>query len=129
MKTYYQPIHYYHAGTDEEYADVPEGLWDFQAFSTKEDADLWLTEHAYNPLDFDIHEYHDDDIEGVVIIDGDGNIVGDTAERIYGRLCDYLCRYESDYPYDASDLLTEAKNILDQIKYYWDELRSDEQGE
>ena len=129
MKTYYQPIHCYYAGTDDEYEDVPEGLWDFQAFATKEDADLWLTAHAYNPLDFDIHEYHDDDIEDVVIINGEGNVIGDTSERIYGRLCDFLSRYEYDYPCDASDLLTEAKDILDQIKFYWDELRSDKQGE
>ncbi len=123
MKTYYQPLHYYNAGTEDEYSDIPDGLWDFQAFNTKEEADQWLINHGYDILQFDIHEYHDDDIEDVVIIDDEGNVIGNTSERIYGRLCDFLYRYQSDVPYNAPDLMIEAKDILDQIKYNWNELQ------
>lgn len=129
MKTYYQPIEYFDDGVNIGWGDIPDELASFIAFASKEDAEYWLKEHGYEPGDFNIAEYHDDDIEDVVIIDGDGDVVGNTAERIYGRLCDFIYRYESDYPYGASDLLTEAKDILDQIKYHWDELRSDKQGE
>ena len=76
MKTYYQPIHYcYEPGNPDEIAMIPEGLWDFQAFESPQEADRWLVNNGYNILDYDIHEYHDDDIEEVVIIDAKGNII------------------------------------------------------
>lgn len=75
MKTYYQPIEYFYNGVNIGWGDVPDGLWDFQAFASREDAEYWLKEHGYEPGNFDITEYHDDDIEDVVIIDAKGNII------------------------------------------------------
>lgn len=75
MKKYYQPIEYFDDGTNISWGDVPEGLWDFQAFETREDAEYWLTAHCYDPRNFNIAEYHDDDIEDVVIIDKYGNVI------------------------------------------------------
>ena len=124
MRTYYQPI-ITRGEEDNQWYDVPEGLFDFQAFATREDADLWLVNNFYDPKQWDIHEYHDDDIEDVVVIDAYGNPMGLISERIYGRICNYLAKYDSDDSYSASDLLEEGHRILEQVKEYWDELRSD----
>lgn len=74
-KTYYQPYGYYDDGTNIEYGDIPEELCSFQAFATIEDCEEWLENNDYDPADFNIHEYHDEDIEGVTILNGDGEII------------------------------------------------------
>ena len=73
--TYYQPDGYYDDGTNIEYLGTPEGLWSFQAFRSEEECELWLEAHGYNPDDFIIREYHDDDIEDVTIIDEYGDVI------------------------------------------------------
>jgi len=73
MKTYYQPDRYYDDGTNIGWLGVPEGMWDFQAFLSEEECEMWLENHGYDPGDFNINEYHDDDIEDVVIIDEYGD--------------------------------------------------------
>lgn len=76
MKTYYQPEWYFDDGTNIEYGGIPDELFSFQAFESREDCENWLIEHGYDPDDFVIHEYHDDDdIEGVTIIDSCGNVL------------------------------------------------------
>ena len=72
MKTYYQPVMPCSDGIN-EWEDLPCGLWSHQAFLSFEEADEWLLEHGYNPAEFVTHEYHDDDIEDVIIIDALGN--------------------------------------------------------
>ena len=65
--TYYQPQY--------ENGDLPAGLFSFQAFRTEEECREWLINHNYNPGDFVIHEYCDDEIEDVTLIDANGNVI------------------------------------------------------
>lgn len=67
--TYYQPEYYSDDSTNIEYGGLPEGLFSFQAFPTREECEEWLKNNDYWPGDFVIHEYHDDDIEDVSLID------------------------------------------------------------
>ena len=73
MKTYYQPEYYHDDGTNIGWEGMPEELFSFQAFQSREDCIFWLKEYGYNPGDFCINEYHDDDIEDVEIIDEYGD--------------------------------------------------------
>lgn len=68
IKTYYQP----------EYKDkggLPKGLASFMAFKSQDDCKLWLKKNSFNPEDFQVLEYHDQDIEDATIIDGNANLV------------------------------------------------------
>lgn len=69
-KTYFQPVF-----TCFEYGSIPEELMSFQAFASKDDCEKWLENIGYDPQDFVVMEYHDDDIEDVTIIDGDGEVI------------------------------------------------------
>lgn len=62
-KTYFQPNR---KGHPEE---LPYELFSFQAFPDYETCVDWLFINDYDPDDFDIVEYHDDEIEEVTIID------------------------------------------------------------
>ena len=73
--TYYQPERYYDDGTNVEYLGVPEGLFSFQAFLSEEACIAWLENNGYEPGDFTIHEYCDDEIEDVTIIDEYGDVI------------------------------------------------------
>ena len=73
--TYYQPERYYDDGTNVEYLGVPEGLFSFQAFLSEEACIAWLENNGYEPGDFTIHEYCDDEIEDVTLIDANGNVI------------------------------------------------------
>lgn len=73
--TYYQPDRYHDDGTNVEYLGMPEGLFSFQAFLSEEACIAWLENNGYEPGDFTIHEYCDDDIEGVTIIDEYGDVI------------------------------------------------------
>ena len=73
--TYFQPEWYHDDGTNIEYGGVPEGMFSFQAFLTPDICKEWLRNNGYNPEDFVIHEYQDDDIEEVTIIDENGEIL------------------------------------------------------
>ena len=72
---YFQPDRYFDDGTNVDYLGMPEELFSFQAFRTEEECRQWLINHDYNPGDFCIHEYCNDDIEEVTIIDADGDII------------------------------------------------------
>ena len=71
--TYYQPEYYSDDSTNIEYGGLPDGLFSFQAFPTREECEEWLKNNNYWPGDFVIHEYHDDDIEDVSLIDRNGD--------------------------------------------------------
>ena len=73
--TYYQPEWYHDDDTNIDYGGIPDELFSFQAFPTKEECREWLINHDYNPDEFVIHEYCNDDIEDVTIIDRDGDII------------------------------------------------------
>lgn len=73
--TYYQPDRYYDDGTNVEWLGMPDGLFSFQAFRSEEECIAWLENNGYDPGDFTIHEYCDDDIEGVQIIDEYGDVM------------------------------------------------------
>ena len=75
---YYQPQ--YKVPVDDE--PLPNGLWSFQAFLTPDTCKKWLLSWGYNPDDFTIEKYQDDDIEEVTIIDYDN----DGGERILDRI-------------------------------------------
>lgn len=74
-KTYYQPYGYYDDGTNIEYQDMPKELFSFQAFASIEECKSWLENNGYDSKDFVIVEYHDEDIEGVTILDEWGDII------------------------------------------------------
>lgn len=78
-KTYYQPIAYFDDGTNIQYGDVPEELWDFQVFKDKETAIDWLWQHGYDADEWIIEEYHDDDIEEPTFIDEYGDEIEEGA--------------------------------------------------
>lgn len=65
---YFQPQH----------ADgsLPEYLLSNQAFQTEQSAIDWLDKYAtYEKPDFEVHEYANDDLADVVLIDADGDII------------------------------------------------------
>lgn len=71
---YYQPTHKITGELPsrlEEYWGI--GLFSFCAFASEEDCRNWLELMGFNPDDFNINEYKDDDIEGVTILSGDGS--------------------------------------------------------
>lgn len=74
---YYQP-QFADGVTNSEIGGLPDGLWSFQAFLTKDICKKWLENNDYNPDDFVINEYQDDDIEEVTIIDE----YGENLDRI-----------------------------------------------
>lgn len=70
--TYYQPQAYYDDGTNINYGAIPEELSSFQVFRTREDCEEWLRNNGYEPGDFVINEYQDDDIEDITLLDSNG---------------------------------------------------------
>lgn len=72
-KTYYQPLIDYGDNRTSNW-QLPEGLFSFQAFASIEDCEDWLDNHGYAD-EYMLQEYHDEDIEGVTIIDGEGNVL------------------------------------------------------
>lgn len=64
---YYQPDR-----TVDGEIEIPDGLSSFEAFRTEDDCRFWLEDNGYNPDDWDIHEYCNDDIEEPTIIDEHG---------------------------------------------------------
>lgn len=72
---YFQPDRYSDDGINIDYGGMPEELFSFQAFRTEEECRQWLINHDYNPDEFVIHEYCNDDIVDVTIIDEDGSVI------------------------------------------------------
>jgi hypothetical protein len=56
-------------------SELPDGLFSFQAFLSEDDCIAWLENNGYNPDDFTILEYHDNDIEDVTLLYPDGSII------------------------------------------------------
>jgi hypothetical protein len=81
--TYYQPEYCTGNGT-------PEGLASFQVFRTEKSCEKWLRNNGYEPADFVIKEYQDDDIEDITLLDSDGvnidRIEDLTTDEIADRL-------------------------------------------
>ena len=74
-KKYYQPFVYFDDGTNIEYGDMPQELYSFEVFESEEDCRNWLINNDYNPEDFAIIEYDEDDIEEPTILDEDETII------------------------------------------------------
>ena len=87
MKTYYQPI--------DRNGNLPEELASFMAFDTREHCIAWMEDNLYTEDEYPIHEYHDDDIEDVTLIDDIGNYLDGT-----GSLGCYNLERELDEGYD-----------------------------
>lgn len=49
---------------------LPDGLFSFQVFRTKEQAEKWIREHpdSLNGCPYEIMEYHENDIEDYTLI-------------------------------------------------------------
>lgn len=71
-RVYYQP---YLRGFNEASSELPDDLYSFEAFASKEECEEWMQNHGYGCCDYFIDEYHDDDIEDVTIIDRYDNII------------------------------------------------------
>lgn len=127
--TYYQPEYYSDDSTNIEYGGLPEGLFSFQAFPTREECEEWLMENGYNAADFVIHEYHDDDIEDVSLIDRNGdelvmiedleedglvNLIGDQVLSNAGSMRSLRTRKRDDETQQEYEdrLYTEALNYV-----------------
>ena len=67
-KTYYQP---------DKNGELPEELYSFQVFKTYQECFDWLIQHDYDADEWNIVEYHDDEIEEPVFI----NEYGDDEEE------------------------------------------------
>lgn len=72
---YYQPCGYSDDGTVIEYLGIPDGLFSFQAFRSEGECREWLKKNGYNPNEFVIVKYSNDDIEDMILIDADGNAI------------------------------------------------------
>lgn len=71
QKTYYQPI--------DRNGNLPEELASFMAFDTREHCVAWMEDNLYTEDEYPIHEFHDDDIEDVTLIDEIGNYIDGTG--------------------------------------------------
>lgn len=87
MKTYYQPI--------DRNGNLPPELHSFMAFDTREHCVAWMEDNLYPEDEYPIHEYHDDDIEDVTLIDEIGNYLDGT-----GSLGCYNLERDLDEGYD-----------------------------
>ena len=65
----YQPDGYSDDGTNIEYTGVPAGLNDNSYFASEQDCIEWLRDNNYDPSDFVIHEYPEDEIESPEIVE------------------------------------------------------------
>jgi hypothetical protein len=88
--TYYQPEHYMDDGTNIEYGGTPEGLASFQVFRTREDCEEWLRKNGYEPGDFVIKEYQDDDIEDITLLDSDGENIDRIEDLANDEIADRI---------------------------------------
>lgn len=73
MKTYYQPYIYYDDGTNIGWIFPEDLLYSFHAFTTVEDCEEFMERNGYSIDEINILQYHDDDIEDVVLIDAFGH--------------------------------------------------------
>ena len=64
-KTYYQP--------EDFNGELPDELYSFQVFKDAETTRNWLWQHNYDADEWNIVEYHDDEIEEPVFINEYGD--------------------------------------------------------
>lgn len=102
--TYYQPCAYFDDGTNIDYGNIPEELASFMVFRTREDCEEWLENNGYNPGDFAIIEYHDDDIEEPTFIDADGYYEDGTCS---------VSAYNTEK--DLDEGFCKLRNLLDEV--------------
>lgn len=72
--TYYQPELYTDDGTNIDW-NLPQELHSFQVFLTKEDVEIFMEHLNYSSDEYTIMEYHDYEIDGITVLDCDGNVV------------------------------------------------------
>jgi len=125
---YFQPDRYSDDGINIDYGGMPEELFSFQAFRTEEECRQWLINHDYNPDDFVIHEYCNDDIEDVTLIDEDGSVIpkieGFSDDEIKDMLTDQVL-----FAAGSIDNLIQTRQAFETIDQFKDrvyELAQDE---
>lgn len=73
-KTYYQPM-IKDKFNGQLQLVLPYELFSFQAFRSEDDAIRFMESYGYRQTQFVVEEYHDEDIEGVTILDAEGGIL------------------------------------------------------
>ena len=115
---YFQPVQYFDDGTNVEWGDVPNGMFSFQAFRTEEECRQWLINNNYEPGDFDICEYCNDDIEDLTLIDADGDIIPKietlSDDEITDVLTDEVLLYAGSI--DNLHQMRQSNETMDQFK-------------
>lgn len=74
-RTYYQPLIYTDDGANIEWKFPEDLLHSFDAFASKEDCEEFMDRNGYSVCEINVVQYHNDDIEGVTILDVKGNII------------------------------------------------------
>ena len=99
MEKCYQPFYYFDDGTNVQHGEMPEELRSFMAFPTREDCERWLDDNGYDPRDYAIMETEQDDIDDLVLVDGDGYFLDGTC---------------SVSAYDTNEELDRVQGLLEQ---------------
>jgi hypothetical protein len=86
---YYQPELFFDDGTNLEYI-IPVELHSFEAFVSEEDCEQLLQVNGYDLEQCVIHEYKDDDIEEMTLLDADGNVIPNIDDLDDDELTDLL---------------------------------------
>lgn len=106
---YYQPDR-----TVDGEIEIPDGLSSFEAFRTEDDCKLWLSDQGYPDDYWDIHEYCNDDIDGVTIIDEYGIVIPKIEELPVTEI-EYLLTDEVVHAAGSIDnLKTEVRKRMDE---------------
>lgn len=74
-RVYYQPYIYQCDGAGIDWVFPDDLLSSFEAFASVEDCEEFMENNGYSLCEINIVQYHNDDIEGVTILDADGNVV------------------------------------------------------
>ena len=73
MKTYYQPFIYVNDGVMSSYLFPRNLLFENNAFTDKQDLVTFMKNSGYDEDEYMIEEFHDNDIENVILIDACGH--------------------------------------------------------
>ena len=73
MKTYYQPLIYVDYGIMSSYLFPHNLLFENNAFKDKQDLVTFMKNSGYDEDEYMIEEFHDNDIENVILIDACGH--------------------------------------------------------
>lgn len=86
---YYQPELVFVDGSNIEYR-LPDELHSFEAFGSEDDCKAWLQDNGYDLGQCVIHEYQDDDIEEMTLLDCEGNAIPNIDDLDDDELTDLL---------------------------------------